>query len=266
MTDKKYNLTLFEACEILSKSQRTLSRYVNRGLLHPVKVKSQRGTVEYRFSKEDLENFRVSHQTGLDETRQVMPDVTIITQDKASDTTTDIEDRSNISPTDILLKKNNLESETEPVNIPVDTADKKDTPDESPAKQDRAPDTTTDKTSQDKADNQLIPGVIDVLTKQLGVKDKQIETRDKQITELIERDKESNYIIGSLQEKLKLLGSGVSNKDQEKMEKSKKKERDKNKPIEFVEKKDKKVKDKKATKKKEQQKPKKKKKWGIFGR
>lgn len=49
-----YNITLFEACEQLSRSKKSISRYVRRGLLHPKKVKSQQGTLEYRFSESEL--------------------------------------------------------------------------------------------------------------------------------------------------------------------------------------------------------------------
>ena len=54
-----YNLTLFEACELLNRSKKSISRYIRRGLLHPQRVKSQQGTLEYRFSKEDLEAFKL---------------------------------------------------------------------------------------------------------------------------------------------------------------------------------------------------------------
>ena len=46
-----FNITLFEACEILNRSKKTISRYVRQGKLTPKQVKSQRGTLEYRFSK-----------------------------------------------------------------------------------------------------------------------------------------------------------------------------------------------------------------------
>jgi hypothetical protein len=53
-----FNITLFEACELLNKSKKSISRYIRRGLLHPDKVKSQQGTLEYRFSKADIEAFK----------------------------------------------------------------------------------------------------------------------------------------------------------------------------------------------------------------
>jgi excisionase family DNA binding protein len=53
-----YNITLFEACEILNRSKKTIGRYIRQGRLNPQKVKSQQGTLEYRFSKADLEAFK----------------------------------------------------------------------------------------------------------------------------------------------------------------------------------------------------------------
>ncbi len=41
MQNNKHTLTLFEACEILNRSKKTLSRYVRQGRLHPIQVKSQ---------------------------------------------------------------------------------------------------------------------------------------------------------------------------------------------------------------------------------
>ena len=63
-----YNLTLFEACELLNRSKKSISRYIRRGLLHPQEIKSQQGTLEYRFSKADLEAFKL--QETQDKTRQ----------------------------------------------------------------------------------------------------------------------------------------------------------------------------------------------------
>ena len=53
-----FNITLFEACELLNRSKKSISRYIRRGLLHPQEIKSKQGTLEYRFSKADLEAFK----------------------------------------------------------------------------------------------------------------------------------------------------------------------------------------------------------------
>lgn len=60
MKDLESDITFFEACQILQKSKRTVSRYVRKGLLKPKKIKSKRGTVEYRFRLVELQNLKVS--------------------------------------------------------------------------------------------------------------------------------------------------------------------------------------------------------------
>ena len=59
---RDYNLTLFEACEYLNRSKKSLSRYIWQGLLHPEQIKSQQGTLEYRFSKDDDKKFYIFSQ------------------------------------------------------------------------------------------------------------------------------------------------------------------------------------------------------------
>ncbi len=67
-TDKtNYHLSLFETCEVLSKSQRSITRYVRRGLLSPKILRSNRGTTEYRFAENDVQALKASltsNQTG----------------------------------------------------------------------------------------------------------------------------------------------------------------------------------------------------------
>jgi len=53
-----YILTLFEVCEMLNKSARSVGRYVRKGILHPVTIKSKQGTPEYRFSPFDVDAFK----------------------------------------------------------------------------------------------------------------------------------------------------------------------------------------------------------------
>ena len=70
-----FNVTLFETCELLNKSKRSVSRYVRRGLLCPKMVKSLKGTLEYRFRKEDIEMFK-AQGWAEDKTRQDTEDKT----------------------------------------------------------------------------------------------------------------------------------------------------------------------------------------------
>lgn len=54
----KSDLTFIEACKILKKSRRTVSRYIKKGLITPERIKSQRGTLEHRFKQADLEGLK----------------------------------------------------------------------------------------------------------------------------------------------------------------------------------------------------------------
>jgi len=56
---KQGELTFIEACKILKKSRRTVSRYIKKGLITPERIKSQKGSVEYRFRQSDLESLKI---------------------------------------------------------------------------------------------------------------------------------------------------------------------------------------------------------------
>lgn len=64
---KDYNITFFEACKLLKKSRKTISRYIQKGLLKPKRVKSKKGTLEYRFKLIELKNLKNKDRT--DKTR-----------------------------------------------------------------------------------------------------------------------------------------------------------------------------------------------------
>jgi len=42
MKGNEYNITYLEACKILGKSRKTISRYIKKGLIKTEKIKSQR--------------------------------------------------------------------------------------------------------------------------------------------------------------------------------------------------------------------------------
>jgi len=69
----KSDITFFEACKLLKKSRKTISRYIKKGLLKPKQIKSKRGTLEYRFKQADLKKLK----PGIDKTRQgkTRPDI-----------------------------------------------------------------------------------------------------------------------------------------------------------------------------------------------
>jgi len=52
----KSDFTFIEACKLLNKSKRTLSRYIKKCLLNPDKIKTEKGTLEYRFSQSEVES------------------------------------------------------------------------------------------------------------------------------------------------------------------------------------------------------------------
>jgi len=140
-----FNITLFEACELLNKSKRSISRYIKQGLLHPERVKSQQGTLEYRFNKADIETLKAQElnakETGQDrtqETRRDRPDKT----------------RETGQGDDIIM---------------------------------------------------LLKETTGLLKEQLTKKDDQINALGGTINQLIERDRETNILLGQLQSKVLML-------------------------------------------------------------
>jgi hypothetical protein len=63
MINKGGTITFSEACKILKKSKRTVSRYIKNGWLNPEKIESQRGTLEYRFNRTDIIKFKRPERT-----------------------------------------------------------------------------------------------------------------------------------------------------------------------------------------------------------
>jgi len=58
-----YNITFIEACKLIKKSKRTVSRYIKAGKLNPDKIKSQKGT-EYRFDRSEVESLKKQDTKG----------------------------------------------------------------------------------------------------------------------------------------------------------------------------------------------------------
>jgi len=173
-----FNITLFEACEILNKSKKTISRYIRQGRLNPQQVKSQRGTLEYRFSRADIEAFRA------DETRQA-------------------------GQTEPEPKKTEFKSDKDKTRR--DTPDKTEQTDETGQKtytadiKGKKEETGQDKTGQGDGIINLLQDTVSLLKDQLTVKDKQIDNLSGKIDQLIERDRETNILIGQLQSKVLML-------------------------------------------------------------
>jgi excisionase family DNA binding protein len=151
---REYDFTLYEACEYLNRSKKTISRLIRKGKLHPKRVKSQQGTLEYRFNKADLNKFKaILGAEPTDETRQ---------------------DRQAPKTPATALKR-----------------------------RDRADETGQDK-QQDKSFTGMFHSIVETLKDQLKAKDKQIDTLNGQIDQLIERDRETNILLKGLQDRLML--------------------------------------------------------------
>ena len=63
MINKGETLTFTEACKILKKSKRTVSRYIKAGKLTPEKIKTQKG-IKYSFNLAELEILKKLDTTG----------------------------------------------------------------------------------------------------------------------------------------------------------------------------------------------------------
>ena len=166
-----YNLTLFEACEYLNRSKKSLSRYIRRGLLHPQEIKSQQGTLEYRFSRADLEAFR------QDETRQETQDTPDKTRQSGQTEATPIKE----------AKIKEITDETRPDKAGQTSQDKTH---------------KTQETGQDSEIINLLKETTGLLKEQLVKKDEQIKDLGNKIDEMIQRDRETNILIGQLQSKV----------------------------------------------------------------
>jgi len=53
----KNNVTFLEACQVLGKSKRTVSRYIKKGWLNPERIKSRKG-IKYYFNLAELESLK----------------------------------------------------------------------------------------------------------------------------------------------------------------------------------------------------------------
>ena len=172
-----FNLTLFEACEVLSRSKKSISRYIRQGFIHPKRVKSQRGTLEYRFSKADLEAFRL--QGTQDKTRQ-----------ETGDTPNQTNQRGQAEPTEAKPAKTKEIKQGQRSDLLQDVTSLKD---------------RTEKTGQDGEIINLLKETTGLLKGQLNKKDEQIKDLGGKIDQLIERDRETNILIGQLQSKVLML-------------------------------------------------------------
>jgi hypothetical protein len=196
-----YNLTLFEACELLNRSKKSISRYIRRGLLHPQEIKSQQGTLEYRFSKADLEAFKL--QETQDKTRQETGDTPDETR-QSGQTRQDIFKNNNIKNKEVLEETRQDKTQETGHDKPIkeaETLENKDFKGQTEQTGHDAP----DKTRQDSEVITLLKETTGLLKDQLKVKDEQIKDLGGKIDQLIERDRETNILLKGLQDKVLML-------------------------------------------------------------
>lgn len=179
MNEADYNITLFEACEILNKSKKTVSRYIRRGRLSPIQIKSQQGTPEYRFTKTDLDTLRAELA------RVDTPDRTDQTE-RTDETGHAGQTRQDTPP----LEKANLSTKQEQTGQ---------------RRQDKTGQDRTDETGHENGVITLLKETTELLKGQLAIKDGQIGTLNDQVHKLIERDRETNILLKGLQDRLVLL-------------------------------------------------------------
>lgn len=191
-----FNITLFEACEYLNKSKKSLSRYIRQGKLHPKRIKSKQGTLEYRFSKADLEAYKEQEadQSGQDTPQQTTQDSTDKTRPAEPDKTRQ-ETKKEKTPEKKAVKSSD-----------ITVKEKRD-------RQDTATETGRDKTKETRPaqagqDNQvieLLKETTGMLREQLGKKDEQINSLSETVDQLIQRDRETNILLKGLQDKILML-------------------------------------------------------------
>jgi hypothetical protein len=219
MTENKYTITLFEACEMLSRSQKSISRYIRKGLLKPKQVKSKQGTLAYRFSEDDLKAFKEkeseTRQDRQDTTDEIvynpLPEQTddlFLTEIKTDETRQDTPDR-----TDKTGQDNKKETSTTTKKVKK-VLDKKQTEQTGHLK-------TPEQTRQDNQTLELLKETTSILKEQLHKKDEQIKDLGGKIDQLIERDRETNILLRGLQEKILLLDKPAQTRQDKGKEKDK---------------------------------------------
>ncbi len=159
MNESDYTLTIQEAAEVLDKEPKTVYRYVKRGWLHPQFIKSSRGTLQYLFSKADLESLKTVDQSTLSRLDTQTSQDSQSTQD-----TVDIENKDE----DVDLS---LSLDRQPSQDRVDTVDRQ--------------------TYQE--------SIVAVLQEHVGFLREQIKVKDEQIKDLSKRNEVAIGIIGSFQ-------------------------------------------------------------------
>lgn len=231
-----YVLTLYEVCEMLGKSSRTITRYVQRHILHPRALKSCQGTLEYRFSKSEIRRVR-------DNEKNLRP--YLFTENDRPSPLPDYPSASfaayNYSPSmpasaslpylapgvSFPMNQNQFHQVPPPAFFPsvvpsqnfageflekeMELGSRKNRPKEGPAKKalkKSEPEKIEKESGRDRASEEivsLLKETTEMLRGQLKAKDDQIKNLDDKIGQLIERNRETNILLKGLQDKIMLL-------------------------------------------------------------
>lgn len=227
LSNEDYLLSLYEVCEILGKSTRTITRYVHKHILHPRGIKSRQGTLEYRFSRAEVDAFKqredsARHFTYLGDNR--MPEMS------QAASFADYSYPAPATQTPYLIPGISFPVQPNPpasmapaaTQHPKRNSAVRDMPDiDLRAKEVRPDAEEKDKATkavlqkdaesamaQKRNDDEIISLLKEttgMLRDQLKTKDDQIKNLDDKIGQLIERNRETNILLKGLQDKIMLL-------------------------------------------------------------
>jgi hypothetical protein len=224
---KDYILSLYEVCEVLGKSSRTVSRYVHRNILHPVGIKSRQGTLEYRFSQAEIEAFKqredeirqFNYMTQMPNSRPGMATFASVNYQRSQAIPRSAFTIPGISfpivpsqapSSQPVAPIQSYQKEPEQAASVPDNGHIENTASE-PVDQPAARIEALHEAApifQDHSNEQIIvllKETTEMLRDQLQVKDGQIKNLDEKIGQLIERNRETNILLKGLQDKMVLL-------------------------------------------------------------
>jgi len=228
-----YVLTLYEVRELLGKSTRTLSRYVQKHILHPRSVKSCQGTLEYRFSRREVYDLRESEKNlrpylfgAAGETSELpnYAQANFATYNCPPSLVQSPQTPYLVPGVSFPLGQNQF-PQTAPQNFYpapavqnfdpriLEMPDREKRPKAESRKREnlkpeKEPVKEQVKEHQNRADGEIISllkETTEMLRGQLKTKDDQIKNLDDKIGQLIERNRETNILLKGLQDKIMLL-------------------------------------------------------------
>jgi len=231
--NEDYYLTLYEVCEILGKSSRTISRYVRKHILHPRGIKSRQGTLEYRFSKTEIDEFKKSEESmrpliffDKQISQEQMPVASFADYEYPAPKTkstflipgvsfpTQTDPSASPQPSTPYPDSNQVASQSVPASMPVATnqGDQASAGTATEMISGKGKINFSDPIKIDEMKNRSDEEIISLLKEttgmlrdQLRVKDDQIKNLDDKIGQLIERNRETNILLKGLQDKIMLL-------------------------------------------------------------